>query len=312
MENPYSWPEDVRREWMEVLRGVALNRYPDPDARRLRERLRTALDAGRHGAYSRQRVGRTHPDPHGGVEPNAAVLAPTPTFVMRNDRDFTGMKLRCAAPAGFFVRYAGHAQGHRNAQAGGDFSGVPEQWTGNLFSRGDVARDRSVAGTGVGRGLSRLAGHSFMDRLGKHDNLLVMRTLSKQGLAGLCLGILGGPARGWRIQQGAASVQYRESHAGERNLALTHLALLDEQARQIRQTGSGCLRSPGCGRPGPARPISFCSGSRTARRPGLRGLGTRGVLIKNLNSSGGMLKGCLRDRVLLRRMTHFKALEAAL
>src|SRR3990172_3928981 len=44
MENPYSWPEDVRREWMEVLQGVALNRYPDPDARRLRERLRTTLD----------------------------------------------------------------------------------------------------------------------------------------------------------------------------------------------------------------------------------------------------------------------------
>src|SRR3989344_2646608 len=41
MENPYSWPEDVRREWMEVLQGVALNRYPDPDARRLRERLRS-------------------------------------------------------------------------------------------------------------------------------------------------------------------------------------------------------------------------------------------------------------------------------
>ncbi len=54
------------------------------------------------------------------------------------------------------------------------------------------------------------AGQSFMDRLGKHDNLLVMRTLSKQGLAGLRLGILAGAGTvAGGIQQGAASVQYR-------------------------------------------------------------------------------------------------------
>jgi len=30
MENPYHWPEAMVEEWLAVLRGVSLNRYPDP------------------------------------------------------------------------------------------------------------------------------------------------------------------------------------------------------------------------------------------------------------------------------------------
>jgi histidinol-phosphate aminotransferase len=80
MENPYSWPEDMRREWTAVLQDVALNRYPDPDARRLRERLRAALDvpAGMelilgNGSDELFRLFMASP-------PRAVVLAPTPTL----------------------------------------------------------------------------------------------------------------------------------------------------------------------------------------------------------------------------------------
>ncbi|RMG30555.1 MAG: histidinol-phosphate aminotransferase, partial [Gammaproteobacteria bacterium] len=40
MENPYGWPEAMRAAWLERLREVALNRYPDPGARRLVQGLR--------------------------------------------------------------------------------------------------------------------------------------------------------------------------------------------------------------------------------------------------------------------------------
>ena len=43
MENPYPFPAAVKQEWLAALQQVTLNRYPDPDARRVRERLRTAL-----------------------------------------------------------------------------------------------------------------------------------------------------------------------------------------------------------------------------------------------------------------------------
>src|SRR5260370_12950747 len=39
MENPYSLPDDLRGELAKVLTGVAVNRYPVPNPRKLREAL---------------------------------------------------------------------------------------------------------------------------------------------------------------------------------------------------------------------------------------------------------------------------------
>src|SRR4030067_900218 len=57
MENPYTWPEALKQEWLEVLRDVPINRYPDPSAQALRAQLKQALSvparlggAPRHGA----------------------------------------------------------------------------------------------------------------------------------------------------------------------------------------------------------------------------------------------------------------------
>ena len=40
MENPYHWPETLVDDWLETLRKVEINRYPDPGARALTEKLR--------------------------------------------------------------------------------------------------------------------------------------------------------------------------------------------------------------------------------------------------------------------------------
>ena len=39
MENPYQWPEAMQQEWLELLKSVELNRYPDPAAKQLCEQL---------------------------------------------------------------------------------------------------------------------------------------------------------------------------------------------------------------------------------------------------------------------------------
>src|SRR5207253_887092 len=48
MENPYRWPDALTGAWLEVLRAVELNRYPDPVAHALRAKLHAAwkLPAG--------------------------------------------------------------------------------------------------------------------------------------------------------------------------------------------------------------------------------------------------------------------------
>lgn len=40
MENPYGWPEDIKNEWMEALKDCQLNRYPDPEAKRLTKTIK--------------------------------------------------------------------------------------------------------------------------------------------------------------------------------------------------------------------------------------------------------------------------------
>ena len=44
MENPYQWPSDLVDRWLEVIRDVELNRYPDPSARVLKEHLRESME----------------------------------------------------------------------------------------------------------------------------------------------------------------------------------------------------------------------------------------------------------------------------
>ncbi|MDD1630926.1 MAG: histidinol-phosphate aminotransferase, partial [Methylococcaceae bacterium] len=40
MENPYNWPEDIKKDWLEMLKDCQLNRYPDPEARHLTETIK--------------------------------------------------------------------------------------------------------------------------------------------------------------------------------------------------------------------------------------------------------------------------------
>ena len=43
MENPYTWPDALLDRWLDVVRQVELNRYPDPSARVLKQHLREAM-----------------------------------------------------------------------------------------------------------------------------------------------------------------------------------------------------------------------------------------------------------------------------
>ncbi|MBT8420549.1 MAG: aminotransferase class I/II-fold pyridoxal phosphate-dependent enzyme, partial [Gammaproteobacteria bacterium] len=43
MENPYPWPEDLIEVWLEALRSVSINRYPDPSPHALKGLLRDTM-----------------------------------------------------------------------------------------------------------------------------------------------------------------------------------------------------------------------------------------------------------------------------
>lgn len=325
MENPYSWPEAVRREWLAVLQRVSLNRYPDPNAHALRRRLHVALSvpSGMELVLGNGSDELIQIMLMAVSKPGAVVMAPTPTFVMYEMiATFLGMKFVGVPLAQDFSldmpAMLKAIEAHKPAVI---FLAYPNNPTGNLFSREDVAHLIEIAPGLVvlDEAYYTFAEQSFMDQLGKQENLLVMRTLSKQGLAGLRLGVLAGPAV-WLEQFNKVRLPYNIGSLTQASaeFALTHLALLGEQAKQIREDREKLFRAltrlPGARTwPSQANFILFRIEKRDADEV-FEGLRTRGVLIKNLNPSGGMLKGCLRVTVGTpdENAAFLSALEAAL
>ena len=308
MENPYSWPDDVRREWTEALQAVALNRYPDPDARRLREDLRAALavPAGMELMLGNGSDELIQIVLMALAKPGAVALAPTPTFVMYDMiATFTGMRfVGVPLAVDFSLDMPAMLAAVATHKPAVIFLAYPNNPTGNLFAREDVERVIAAAPGLVvlDEAYHAFAGQSFMDRLGKHDNLLVMRTLSKQGLAGLRLGVLAGPAP-WLAEFNKVRLPYNIGSLTQASASfvLTHRALLDEQTRQIRQDRESLLQALARMKgvhvwPSQANFILFRIETRNANEV-FESLRTRGVLIKNLNPAGGVLAGCLRVTV---------------
>jgi histidinol-phosphate aminotransferase len=196
MENPYRLPEDLAREMGERLAGVAINRYPDPTAPALRRRLREAMGIpaglgillGNGSDEVLQIVTLAL------AKPGATVLAPEPSFVVYRlaalaaGVRFVGVALR---PDFALDEEAMHAAIARERPAL-TWIAYPNNPTGNLFSReailGIVAASPGLVVVDEAY-YAFSGGASLLDEIGRHPNLILVRTVSKLGLAGLRLGL---------------------------------------------------------------------------------------------------------------------------
>ena len=307
MENPYHWPDDMVDAWLERLRGAALNRYPDPAARDLAARLREAmaipagqsLMLGNGSDEIIQIIAQTL------AGPGRVIMAPEPSFVMyRMIATFCGMGYAGVPLRGDFsldldAMLAAIAE-HQPAVI---FLAYPNNPTGNLFDVADIDAILAAAPglVVVDEAYHAFADASYMARLGEFDNLLVMRTVSKMGLAGLRLGLLAGPDA-WLGEFDKVRLPYNINVLTQvsADFALQHRDVLDAQTRQItndRETLWQALAAmPGI-TPYPSRAnfILFrVAGDADAIFAALK---AAGVLIKNLNPAGGPLAGCLRVTV---------------
>jgi len=84
MENPFSWPGALREAWLNRLQTVDVNRYPDPEARLLCEKLRGVMGIADHhnlilGNGSDEIIQLLIQLV---ATDNAVVMAPDPSFVM--------------------------------------------------------------------------------------------------------------------------------------------------------------------------------------------------------------------------------------
>jgi len=241
MENPHTWPEALKREWLEVLRDVPINRYPDPSAQALRAQLKQSLavPAGMDVLLGNGSDELIQLILMGVARSDAVVLAPLPTFVMYEMiATFVGMQfVGVPLASDFGLDLAALRAAIKVHQPAVVFLAYPNNPTGNLFDEQAVETVlREASGlVVVDEAYHAFAQQSFMERLGQYENLLVMRTLSKQGLAGLRLGILAGdPA--WLAEFDKLRLPYNINSLTQASaeFALKHKEVLDEQAACLR------------------------------------------------------------------------------
>jgi histidinol-phosphate aminotransferase len=304
MENPYRLPPDVARAVGERLADVAMNRYPDPTAPALRASLREAM---RLPAELEIMLGNGSDEIIQIVSlalarPGAVVLAPEPSFVMyRMSAVAAGMRFEGVPLNPDFTLDEGRLLAaigtHRPALT---WLAYPNNPTGNLFPRASILRaaEASPGLVVVDEAYFPFSGGaSLADEIGRHRNLLLVRTVSKLGLAGLRLGLAAGRAE-WISEleklRPPYNVNVLSSTAAE--VILGRREVLEEQTRRIvaeRSRLEAALdRIPRVHRyPSAANFVLV----RVADAPrAMEALIQRGILVRNLHGSHPLLAHCLR------------------
>ena len=194
MENPYALPGPVRARLDAALARVAVNRYPDGGADAAKAALRRAL-----GISDRQAVllGNGSDEliqiiTSALARPGAVMLAPEPSFVMYAiNALYAGMRfVGVPLSTDFSLDLRAMRSAIEREKPSLVFIAYPNNPTGNLFAARDVEAvlHASPGLVVVDEAYYAFAEASFLPRLAEHPNLLVLRTVSKVGLAGIRLG----------------------------------------------------------------------------------------------------------------------------
>ena len=303
MENPYPLPPALRRELAEVLARVDLNRYPEPSGRRLRELIALKMDVPRGMELL---LGNGSDDLLQMLalalsRPGAVMMYPAPTFVMYEmNARFTGMR---SVPVPLREDYSFDAdafiarmKAERPALV---LLAYPNNPTGVLYHEEDVARViRAAPGLVVlDEAYHVFARKTFMQRLPEFPNLLVLRTVSKLGLAGIRLGYLAGRPE-WIAEINKVRQAYNVNVLTQAAalFMLEKLDVLEQQAAEIRKERDplgkaiAALRSV---RVFPSEANFFLVKVPDADRV-YESLRQQNVLVRNLHPG---LPGCLRVTV---------------
>lgn len=308
MENPYQWPDALLDAWASRLHDAKINRYPDPSAENVKLKLRTAftipdslsLLLGNGSDEIIQMIAMSV------AGPDRVILAPEPGFVMYKmiatmvGMQYVGVSLQQNFELDIDAML-GAVEQHKPAVT---FIAYPNNPTGNLF---DVNHIEAILKASQGLVVVDEAYHAFadsslMDQLGRYPNLLVMRTVSKMGLAGLRLGyLMGEPA--WLNEIDKMRLPYNINVLTQLSaeFALENMPVFDAQTQQIckdRETlyQSMVLLDQVQVYPSSANFLLFRIEGRVSTDI-FEQLKRHGVLIKNLGAQHGLLQNCLRVTV---------------
>jgi histidinol-phosphate aminotransferase len=196
-EHPFALPPVIREAVMQALAHVSINRYPDPEAESLRRTLAKRLDV----TPDMLLLGNGSDELVQMVllacgAPGAAVLTPTPTFSMYGlgARVLDQRAVEVSLTAEWELDMPQMLTAIARQRPRVTFLATPNNPTANCFA--DVAvRQLIEAVPGVivvDEAYFEFSGQTVLPLLQSSPHLLVLRTLSKVGMAGLRVGILVG------------------------------------------------------------------------------------------------------------------------
>ena len=306
MENPYGLPPALQAALGERLGALALNRYPGPRSADLQRAL---------AAYAAVPEGFGLMLGNGSDElisllamacdlPGAAVLAPEPGFVMYamsarlQGLRFVGVPLT----ADFELDEAAMLAAIAREKPAIVYLAYPNNPTANLWD--DAVIEKIVEAQGAQGGLvvideayQPFAGRSYIDRVARHGHVLLMRTLSKFGLAGVRLGYLMGPAAlVSEVDKVRPPYNISVLNCECALFALEHAEVFAGQAVEIRaqrrRIFDALARLPAV-KSWPSDANMILVRVPDAART-FEGMKARGVLVKNVSKMHPLLANCLR------------------
>jgi histidinol-phosphate aminotransferase len=305
MENPYGWPENIKTAWLQALKDCPLNRYPDPDARQLAESIRQLNKIPDHlglllGNGSDEIILLLLM----ALVPGSGVLAPEPSFVMYKQLSLSLGLNYLPVPLlsnSFDLDLQSMLSVIQQHQPALLFLAYPNNPTANLFNDQSI-REVIKASHGlvvIDEAYAPFAGASYMDKLEEFDNVLIMRTVSKLGLAGLRLGYLAGD-QSVIGELNKIRLPYNINALTQISacFALSNKALFDEQTEKICSDRAALFfeleqLDDIVPFPSAANFILFKTPENQATNI-FEMIKQQGVLIKNVSPQGGLLKDCLR------------------
>ncbi len=306
MENPYVLPDELRVAIAHRLSVLEVNRYPESNPEKLKSLLRqtmgidpaTAIVLGNGSDELIQMLALSV------AKPGAVILGVEPAFVMfRMIATFVGLRF-VGVPLKTDFSLDGPAllsaiEAHQPALV---FLAYPNNPTGNHFDSAVMETViRATPGLVViDEAYFPFSKQSFLPRLPAYPNLLVMRTVSKFGLAGVRLGFLSGRAN---VLEHIDKVRlpYNISMLDQAVAleVLAHSEVLREQALRILQQRAVLAKQLAAIAgvvvyPSDANFLLFRIAKASRIFDGLR---HRGILVKDLSAAHPLLTDCLRVTV---------------
>ena len=306
MENPFSLPPELQKQLGERLGALALNRYPGDRVNVLRAEL---------AKYAHMPEGFDIMLGNGSDElitlismacdvPGASILAPLPGFVMyAMSAQLQGVRFHgVPLTANFELDEAAMLNAIATHQPAVVYLAYPNNPTGTLWDA-DVI-ERIVVAQGEQGGLvvmdeayQPFASQTYMDRVAQHGHVLLMRTLSKFGLAGVRLGYMVGPkALIAEIDKVRPPYNISVLNCECALFALEHANVFAEQAVKIRQQREKLSQAlallPG------VQVFPSQANMLLVRMPDatkcFEGMKSKGILVKNVSKMHPLLSNCLR------------------